>query len=69
MRLNADELAVLEQALREAINNGYDYRSVVAYRELLSKLQTLPLGSDTFAIEMQPSGMAGHAADDSDDLL
>jgi hypothetical protein len=66
MKLNAHELAVLEQALREAINNGYDYRSAVAYRELLSKLQSLPLGSETFAIETQPSGLAGHAADDGD---
>jgi hypothetical protein len=63
MRLDAYELAVMEQALREAINNGYDYRSVVAYRGLLSKLQAVPPGAAAFTLDANSPGPAGQAAE------
>jgi hypothetical protein len=63
MRLNSNEVAVLEQALREAINNGYDYRAVLSYREVLSKLQTVPIGSNELMVDAGQPGTIGHAAE------
>lgn len=55
MNLNSNDIAVIEQALREAMNNGYDYQSVLAYREVLSKLQAMPIGHDPGATTEQAS--------------
>lgn len=63
MRLSANELAILEQALQVAINNGYDYRSVLAYREMLSKLQSVPIGSVELEFGEEQNGIVGHAAE------
>jgi hypothetical protein len=63
VKLNSNDVAVLEQALQEAINNGYDYRSVMAYRGILSKLQAVPIGSDDLRVDVTNPGAVGHAAD------
>lgn len=60
MRLDSNDAALLEQALQVAINNGHDYRSVMAYREMLSRLQSVPIGSTELRVE---HGVIGHAAE------
>lgn len=44
MRLSAQDVAVIEQALRQAINNGFEYQAAITYRELLTKIQRQPVG-------------------------
>lgn len=39
MQLNNHDLAVIEQALREAINQGADYHKISTYQSVLGKLQ------------------------------
>jgi len=39
MQLNRNDMAVIEQALREAINQGADYYKVSTYQAVLGKLQ------------------------------
>lgn len=43
MNLSSNDMAVIEQALSNGINQGFDYQSILAYREVLSKLQGLPI--------------------------
>lgn len=42
MKLSSQDMAVIEQALKSGINNGFDYQSILAYREVLSKMQGYP---------------------------
>ncbi|WP_199614603.1 hypothetical protein [Paenibacillus alkalitolerans] len=39
MQLNPHDMAVIEQALREAINQGADYHKISTYQSVLGKLQ------------------------------
>lgn len=48
MQFDRHDMAVIEQALREAINQGADYHKVSTYQTVLGKLQGMPL-SDTTA--------------------
>jgi len=41
MQLNRYDMAVIEQALREAINQGADYHKVTTYQTVLGKLQEM----------------------------
>lgn len=41
MELNNYDIAVIEQALREAINQGADYHKVSTYQSVLGKLQEI----------------------------
>jgi len=41
MQLNNHDMAVIEQALREAINQGADYHKVSTYQTVLGKLQEM----------------------------
>jgi hypothetical protein len=43
LNLNGQERAVIEQALRVAINNSGDYQKMIHYREVLTKLQGIPV--------------------------
>lgn len=43
MEFDGHDIAVIEQALREAINQGIDYQAITNYRGVLRKLQTLPV--------------------------
>lgn len=52
MDINSNDLAVIEQALQEAMNNGHDYKKIMYYREVLSKLQGIPT-TGTLQIHMQ----------------
>jgi hypothetical protein len=51
MNLNGNEVAVIEQALQEAINNGIDYQAIISYREVLSKLQRIPHSNQTLQVD------------------
>ncbi|GIQ68239.1 hypothetical protein DUZ99_04470 [Xylanibacillus composti] len=42
MELDAQDLAVIEQALKEGINNGVSYQTALNYRGVLNKLQQTP---------------------------
>jgi hypothetical protein len=48
--LTPRDLAIIEQVLSEAVNNGTDYQKALAYRELLTKLQKLPLQFNGMAV-------------------
>ena len=50
MNLTPRDLAIIEQALSEAVNNGTDYQKALSYREVLTKLQKLPLQFDGLAV-------------------
>lgn len=39
MQLNKHDIAVIERALREAINQGADYHKISTYQAVLGKLQ------------------------------
>ena len=71
MKLSPNDFAVIEQALREGINHGYDYRSVMAYREVLSKLQAMTTEAADWYMEageepsvLPPSMLEGQHAHD-----
>src|SRR5690554_4968090 len=42
MKLSSQDMAVIEQALQTGINQGFDYQAILAYREVLSKMQGYP---------------------------
>lgn len=42
MELDPQDVAVIEQALREGMNSGIDYQKMMRYREVLSKMQQFP---------------------------
>jgi spore coat polysaccharide biosynthesis protein SpsF (cytidylyltransferase family) len=48
MQLNNQDMAIIEQALREAINQGADYHKVSTYQSVLGKLQEIS-HADAFA--------------------
>ncbi|CAM3522434.1 hypothetical protein [Marinicrinis lubricantis] len=39
---SAADYAVIEQALREAMNRGTDYQAMIQYRDVLTKMQGIP---------------------------
>lgn len=39
MQLNKQDFMIIEQALREAINQGADYHKISTYQSVLGKLQ------------------------------
>lgn len=41
MELNDQDLAIIEQALREAVHQGADYYKISTYQSVLGKLQQL----------------------------
>jgi len=42
MDLDLNDLALIEQALREGVNQGTDYQKSLAYQGVLTKLQSEP---------------------------
>jgi hypothetical protein len=42
LNLSSHDMAVIEQALQNGINQGFDYQTILAYREVLSKMQGFP---------------------------
>ncbi|MCI3922530.1 hypothetical protein MO973_20065 [Paenibacillus sp. TRM 82003] len=54
MQFNRHDVAVIEQALREAINQGADYHKVSTYQTVLGKLRGMHNGEES----VQPSSMA-----------
>ncbi len=66
MNLNGNDVAVIEQALREAINNGIDYQSIISYREVLSKLQRIPHSNQTLQVNTGGLPMDGFRFDYDD---
>ena len=42
MNLDMNDLILIEQALRERINQGTDYQKMLAYQGVLNKLQGMP---------------------------
>jgi spore coat polysaccharide biosynthesis protein SpsF (cytidylyltransferase family) len=48
MQINNQDMAIIEQALREAINQGADYHKVSTYQSVLGKLQEIS-HADAFA--------------------
>jgi hypothetical protein len=55
LNLNGQERAVIEQALKEAINNSGDYQKMIHYREVLTKLQGMPV-IDHIAVSANAGG-------------
>lgn len=53
MNISSEDLAVIEQALREGINHGYDYQSTLTYREVLSKLQSYPIQHEGLQVDSE----------------
>lgn len=51
MNLSSNDLAIIEQALRDGMNHGYDYQVMLNYRSVLSKLQGFPTQHDGLIIE------------------
>ncbi|MFD2673037.1 hypothetical protein [Marinicrinis sediminis] len=49
--LNTTDYAVIEQALREAMNRGTDYQVMMQYRDVLTKLQGYPSETGAFSME------------------
>ncbi len=51
MNLSSNDLAIIEQALRDGINHGYDYQVMMNYRSVLSKLQGFPTQHEGLMVE------------------
>ncbi len=66
MDLNRNDLAVIEQALREAINNGVDYQAMINYRNVLTKLQNIPTAESNLRVEAGAAPMDGFRYDYDD---
>lgn len=58
--LNAFDFAVIEQALREAMNRGTDYQDTLQFRNVLTKLQRY---SSTHSTSMTTESSEHHAID------
>lgn len=52
MNLSSEDMAVIEQALRDSINQGYDYQAILAYRGVLSKMQGFPTKHDGIKVDI-----------------
>lgn len=46
MELNRYDMAVIEQALREAINQGADYHKISTYQTVLGKMRNAKSGGE-----------------------
>jgi hypothetical protein len=65
VNLNVNDMAVIEQALREAINNGTDYQALLSYRDVLTKLQKVPAqNGQQLQVEAGNAGNIGDAQHD-----
>ncbi len=62
MKLNTDDMAIIEQALREVINQGADYHKVSMYQSVLGKLQEMHL-DDPFSTAIVSSSLDGFRYD------
>jgi hypothetical protein len=67
MKLNAHEFAIIEQALREAINQGADYHKIATYQAVLGKLQET-LSQDTFTYKSHLTAIEGFRYDYDDNV-
>ncbi|WP_309118469.1 hypothetical protein [Paenibacillus sp.] len=68
MSLNRYDMAVIEQALREAINQGADYHKISTYQTVLGKLQgAYEAGSASRTTMAQDDGFR-YDYDDSADM-
>ena len=67
MQLNRYDMAVIEQALREAINQGADYHKISTYQSVLGKLRDSSYGaSDRPAMASSDDGFRYDYDDASD---
>ena len=53
MQLNDNDLAVIENALRQVMNQGTNYRDMINCREVLTKLQGISPDSRNELTEVQ----------------
>ncbi|HZG56042.1 hypothetical protein [Paenibacillus sp.] len=69
MQLNRYDMAIIEQALREAINQGADYHKISTYQSVLGKMQEMYSG-DPVAGGMSAAAQDGfrYDYDDRSDL-
>ncbi|WP_134703926.1 hypothetical protein [Ammoniphilus sp. YIM 78166] len=67
---NSNDLAVIEEALKEAMANQADYQAVLAYQEVLSKLQGKAGAADTLTADVGglPQDGFRYDYDDASDL-
>lgn len=61
MQFNRYDMAVIEQALREAINQGADYHKVSTYQSVLGKLQEISPDSPAAAAVWEDGFRRGEA--------
>jgi hypothetical protein len=64
MDLNNDEVAIVEQAIRRAMNQTSDYQEIYAYQGILEKL----VGNDNAKSRLNRDGIR-YDYDDSSDLV
>ncbi|HZG78958.1 MAG TPA: hypothetical protein VEZ72_24110 [Paenibacillus sp.] len=68
MQLNRYDMAVIEQALREAINQGADYHKISTYQTVLGKLQDASSYGASSRPAMASSDGFRYDYDDSSDV-
>jgi hypothetical protein len=51
LNLNSEDMAIIEQALKDGINQGYDYQAILAFRGVLNKLQGFPTEHDGIRVD------------------
>ena len=67
---NANDLAVIEEALKQALANEADYQAIYAYQEVLNKLKGAAEPSTLTASVGEPASRDGirYDYDDASDL-
>ncbi len=68
MQLNRYDMAVIEQALREAINQGADYHKISTYQSVLGKLRDTDASAAGSRSAMASDDGFRYDYDDSADL-
>ncbi|TLS50160.1 hypothetical protein FE782_21025 [Paenibacillus antri] len=68
MQLNRYDMAVIEQALREAINQGADYHKISTYQAVLGKLNEAHGAAAASRTTMERNDGFRYDTDDSSDL-
>ncbi|WP_139488635.1 hypothetical protein [Brevibacillus dissolubilis] len=59
MQVNNQDAAVIEQVLRDAINNSTDYQAIMTYQEVLNRLQGKPDPNPGMQIDASDPGTTG----------
>ena len=64
MELNNQDWATIEEALRQAVHSGTDYRKAMNYKSVLTKLQAIHPNEMGSYYKAPVQGLAASAADD-----